>query len=381
MGGQSSSTQTQQSSTAPWEAAQPMLRGILGQLNNGLNNAGLTAAETGALNQISQNAAQGHPFAGQISSYADSLLNGGGANAQAGNVRDTLGTFQNQLTPYASGSMIGNNPELAAQLAQIQADVGNSVNGQFAAAGRDFSGANQMAYGRGVAAGQAPVIAAQYNQDVANQINAANALYNAGNTTAGTLSGMQQNYLGNQGQGAAAAQSALDAQNYGANATLAAEAQRRGIPVQTLGLLAQIGVPIAGLGSQTNGTMTGTQQMSSAQQFATLAGGIGNLLGTGAGTGANGALSGGSGLLGLFTRSDRRLKEDLEPVGTLFDGTPVYGYRYKGAPAYHIGLMAQDVERTTPGAVIEINGYKAVDYRAATEASRRAHQAGTTRSS
>ena len=46
-------------------------------------------------------------------------------------------------------------------------------------------------------------------------------------------------------------------------------------------------------------------------------------------------------------------------------------YRYKGAPAYHIGLMAQDVERITPHAVIEINGYKAVDYRAATEASRR----------
>jgi len=30
MGGQSSSTQTQQSQTAPWEAAQPMLQGILG---------------------------------------------------------------------------------------------------------------------------------------------------------------------------------------------------------------------------------------------------------------------------------------------------------------------------------------------------------------
>jgi hypothetical protein len=37
--------------------------------------------------------------------------------------------------------------------------------------------------------------------------------------------------------------------------------------------------------------------------------------------------------------------------------------------------MAQDVEKTTPGAVIEINGYKAVDYRAATETSRRIHEA------
>jgi hypothetical protein len=360
MGGQSSSTQTQQSQTAPWEAARPMLQSILGQLGSGLGNTGLTGAETGALNTLQANAKQGNPYAGQIGGYAQSLLNGGGAAAQAGNVQGNLGAFKSQLTPYANGGMIGNNPALAAQLAQIQADVANSVNGQFAAAGRDFSGANQMAYGRGVAAAEAPVIATQYNQDVANQINAANALYNAGNTTAGTLSGMQQNYLANQGQGVTAAQSALDAQNYGATATLAEEAQRRGIPVQALGLLAQIGVPIAGLGTQTNGTTTGTQQVSGADQFGKIASGIGNLL-----TGYNN-----------FTKSDMRLKEDIAQVGALFDGTPVYGYRYKGAPAYHIGLMAQDVEKTAPYAVIEINGYKAVDYRAATEASRKIGEGG-----
>jgi Chaperone of endosialidase len=207
----------------------------------------------------------------------------------------------------------------------------------------------------------APVIAAQHNQDTANRIAAATALYGAGNTTAGALSGLQQNYLANQGQGVAAAQSALEAQNYGANAALAAEAARRGIPVQALGLLAQIGVPIAGLGTQSSGTATGTQQMSGADQFAKIAGGVGNLVG---------GTKGGSGLLGLLNWSDQRLKEDVTRIGALFDGTPVYGYRYKGAPAYHIGLMAQDVEKTTPQAVIEINGYKAVDYRAATEASR-----------
>jgi hypothetical protein len=90
--------------------------------------------------------------------------------------------------------------------------------------------------------------------------------------------------------------------------------------------------------------------MSGAQQFSTIAGGIGNLF--------------------KFVPSDMRLKEDIAPVGRLFDGTPIYRYRYKGAPAYHIGLMAQDIEGRTPGAVIEIGGYKAVDYRAATEASR-----------
>lgn len=278
MGGQSSSTQTQQSQTKPWEAAQPMLQSILGQIGAGLGNTGLTGAEAGALNTLQSNAANGNPYAGQIADYTKSLFNGGGANAQAGNVQANLDALRGQLAPYASGSLIGNNPALAAQLDQVRTDVGNAVNGQFAAAGRDFSGANQMAYGRGVAAGEAPVIAAQYNQDVANQINAANALYNAGNTTAGTLSGMQQNYLANQGQGVSTARAALDAQNYGANATLAAEAQRRGIPVQALSLLAQIGVPIAQLGTQSTGNTTGTQQLSGADQFSKIAGGIGNLL-------------------------------------------------------------------------------------------------------
>ena len=278
MGGQSTSTQTVQSQSAPWLAAQPALQTMLGQISTGLNNTGLTSAETSALDTLKNNAAAGNPYAGQIASHAQSLLSGGNATAQAGNVQDNLTSYRDRLTPYANGSMVGSNPALTAQLAQIRSDVGDSVNSQFAAAGRDFSGANLMAYGRGIAAAEAPVIAAQYNQDVANQLAAASALYNAGNTTANTLTQMQQSDLANRGQGVAAAQAALDAQNYGANATLAAEAQRRGIPVQALGLLAQIGVPIAQLGTQNNGTTTGTQQKSGVEQFATIAGGINNLL-------------------------------------------------------------------------------------------------------
>jgi hypothetical protein len=278
MGGQSTSTQTVQSQSAPWAAAQPALQTMLSQIGTGLNNTGLTSAENSALDTLKNNAAAGNPYTGPIADYAQSLLSGGGATGQAGNVKDNLATYRNWLTPYANGSMVGNNPALRAQLDQIQSDVGNSVNSQFAAAGRDFSGANQMAYGRGVAAAEAPVIAAQYNQDMANQLAATNALYNAGNTTASTLTQMQQSDLANRGQGVTAAQSALDARNYGANATLAAEAQRRGIPVQALSLLAQIGVPIAQLGQQGNSTTTGTQEKSGVDQFATIAGGISNLI-------------------------------------------------------------------------------------------------------
>ena len=375
MGGQSSSTQTQQSQSAPWAASQPDITGILGQLGPLIQNSGLNSTESGAINQLSQNAAQGNPYASQIGGFAANLLNGGGATAQAPNLQSGLSTLQSQLTPYANGSMVGNNPALQAQLDQIATDTTNQVNGQFAAAGRDGSGMNQQTLARGIAQGEAPVIASQYNQDVANQLSAANTLYGAQNSTSGLLSGLTQQGLANQLQGVTSSQDALNAQNYTPQQQLALAQLAQQIPAQNLQLLAQIGVPIAGLGQQSSGSSQGTQQMSGAQQFATLAGGISNLLGSATGTGAGGAKTGGSGLLGLLNWSDRRLKEDIAPVGTLFDGTPVYGYRYKGAPAYHIGLMAQDVEKTTPGAVIEINGYKAVDYRAATEASRRIHGA------
>jgi hypothetical protein len=278
MGGKSTSTQTQSSTTAPWEAAQPQLQGILGQLQTGLGNTGLTGAESGALGTLQNNAsANSAAYTPQIGSYATNLLNGGGATDQSGNLQSGLSQYQQQLTPYANGSMIGQNPALQAQLDTIRSDVTNQVNGSFAGAGRDFSGANQMALGRGISQGLAPVVAGQYNQDVANQLNAAGSLYGAQNQTSGLLSGLNQQRLANQGQGVGAAGDALSSQNQGANAALQAEAQRRGIPVQALGLLAQIGIPIAGLGSQSQGTGTTTNQMSGAQQFNQIAGGVGGL--------------------------------------------------------------------------------------------------------
>ena len=273
MGGQSSSTQTQQSQTTPWQAAQPALQGILGQLNPLIQNSGLNSTESGAISQLSQNAAQGNPYASQIGSFVGNLFNGGGATAQAPNLQNGLSTLQGQLSPYSSGSMIGNNPALQAQLQQIATDTTNQVNSQFAAAGRDGSGANQQALARGIAQGEAPVIAGQYNQDIANQLSAANTLYGAQNSTSGLLSGMTQQSLANQLQGVTSSQDAINAQNYTPQQQLALAQLAQSIPAQNLGLLAQIGVPIAQLGNQSTNNSQSTQQMSGAQQFATIAGG------------------------------------------------------------------------------------------------------------
>lgn len=296
MGGQSSTSQTQSSTTAPWQQAQPALSGILGQVNTGLNNTGVTGAENGALNTIESNAnAASANYAPQAQSYATSLLGGGGALNQAGNVNQNYQNYYNQTNPLASNTNYNpmDTPGLKDSLNALTSNITNNTNGQFAAAGRDMSPGNSQALGLGLTQGLAPVLTQQYNQNVQNQQGAAGNLYNAGNTNAGILSGMQQQYLANQGQGITAAGQATDAANAGANATLQAEAQRRGIPVQALGLLSQIGIPIAGLGSQSTGQSNGTQTMSGAQQFGTIAQGIGSL-GSGlfGSTSANGSSSG-----------------------------------------------------------------------------------------
>jgi hypothetical protein len=70
----------------------------------------------------------------------------------------------------------------------------------------------------------------------------------------------------------------------------------------------------------------------------------------------------GLGAAGLLALSDERMKEDITRVGVTDDGHNVYTFRYKGSPQVHMGVMAQEVEQTTPEAVREIDGIKYVDY-------------------
>jgi hypothetical protein len=79
----------------------------------------------------------------------------------------------------------------------------------------------------------------------------------------------------------------------------------------------------------------------------------------------NAVMGVGTAALGMF--SDVRLKEDITPVGELYDGQEVYRYRYLGSPVWQIGLMAQDVEKVAPEAVTEVGGYKMVRYDKATQ--------------
>lgn len=105
------------------------------------------------------------------------------------------------------------------------------------------------------------------------------------------------------------------------------------------------GLPLSQFkGSTTTGDITGTSTSSP------------SLL-QGIGQGAQTAAS----LAALF--SDRRLKENIERVGTRPDGLGVYQYNYVWSPERRVGVMADEVLHVKPEAVIpHESGFFMVDY-------------------
>lgn len=64
----------------------------------------------------------------------------------------------------------------------------------------------------------------------------------------------------------------------------------------------------------------------------------------------------------LMFMSDKRLKTDIHKEGEV-NGHNVYRFRYKSGGPMQLGVMAQEVEKKQPDAVVDTpSGYKAVDY-------------------
>ena len=62
--------------------------------------------------------------------------------------------------------------------------------------------------------------------------------------------------------------------------------------------------------------------------------------------------------------SDIRVKENIVPDGTTYNGHNVYHFNYVWDDVRRRGVMAQEVEQTNPDAVVEIDGIKHVYYEA-----------------
>lgn len=275
MGGKNTTTtqQQQQSTSQPWLEAQPQLKNILGQLG-GIDTS-LTPNQSGALDQTVALARAGNPYAPGIDSFVTNALAGGGPD-RTGLLTDAYTRYQNDLAGTARGDYLDphKNPFFDTTTNSITNDIQNRVNGMFAGAGRDLSGANQGVLAKSISEGLAPVYGSIYNTERGNQLNAINALYGAGNTTAGNLSNLDQQRFANQGAGVSAAYQADQAKYDPYNQILAAEATRRGIPLSTLQQIAGIATPIASLGRSSEGTSTTTTTQPSQLLPALIGGGI-----------------------------------------------------------------------------------------------------------
>lgn len=215
-------------------------------------------------------------------------------------------------------------------------------------------------------------------QDSANQLSAANANAGYAETALGrqlggaqALEGLQNQQLGVAGQQNQMGQQQTAQSQAQLTAAYNQWLMAQQYPFQTASLLNSS----EQAGSQAlpaSSTATTTQPNNSG--WALLGALGGGLLGN-AGIGASvGNTLFGTNVNTTPTPSDADLKEDIEEIGALKDGTPVYSYRYFDEPegTTRIGLMAQDIEKRRPDAVVEMwpGGAKAVDYKKATELAR-----------
>lgn len=288
------------------------------------NNPGIQAQlDIGSENVMRKAAATGGPASG---STLTALQDYGQQVASQG-----WGNYVNQLQPY-----LNQQTNAAAGLGNLYSGYGNAAAGQYANLG------NQQA---GLYTGLGNQLAGQYN-------NIANTQMQQGNQLAGQYANLgtqlNQSYT-NQGQAGYGAQTSIG--NANANADLAAATASGNIWNTAIGAA-------GALAGSPSGLFKTAGQLGS---------GIANTFGGGQQGG--GGVGSGYNPTGGFNWSDERIKDGIEKLTELADGTNVYRFRYKGDPSgrTHIGLMAQEVEKTNPDAVIEIGGIKAVDYGRATD--------------
>lgn len=350
--------QSQSSSTRPWDAAMPLVNSLLsgyGNLNTGVTNQ-QSDALTGLKNSVSN-----LPNFGGSGAEAIAKLFRSDSSPQVGMLTSAYDAQRGNLGATASGANLNpyETPGFADALRTATDDALNRVKGVYAGSGRDPSGAGSFAgtAARGITQGTAPVIASQFNQNMANMLTANRDLLSGAGSTASAINNLRQSDFSNYLAGITGAGSLTNLAMAPALAQYGVADLAYSQPFKNLAQLLQPSVALASLGSESQGQGTSTQT-SNPSLLDSLSSGFGT---AGKGLGALGA---------LFALSDERAKEDIAPVGKLLDGQTVYSYRYKGSPRTELGLIAQEVEARDPGAVADIGGLKHVNYERATRRAR-----------
>lgn len=277
---QNQQQQNQSAQSQPWSPTLGVLGNLIGSLSG--QNTSVTPGQTSAVNNL-QSAANGIPnFGPSVGGVAGGLLSGIPNLNQ--NAQTNFQNLSSTLSPYFASGYTDptKNPATASALNAISQQVGNQVNGQFAAAGRNGSPANTTALAYGISNAEAPYLLNESNQLAGLQQGAAGTLFNAGNTTNNSI-------LSNALSGIGAAGTVPGLSTAGPLAALQAANTGYGLPFSNLGALEGLTLPIAGLGQQTQGQ---GQSSSNTQYNPSLLGTVGGLLSGGQNSAASGGLSG-----------------------------------------------------------------------------------------
>ena len=255
---------TMASTTNPWAATMPQLDQWLSSLGTASTGMGtVSPGQAGALGELSANASRAGQWTPDIERLTRDLFS---TQSQSPTATAAYENLQTRLNPIASGSVNPmDDPQFKTMLDSVTGDAMNRVNSMFAGAGRDLSGAHTAAAGRAVTNAQAPIIIDQYNTNIGRQMDAAGRLFDAGQTTAGNVAGLDAAANAQRTQGIETAQAALASMNLPANMRLEIENQLKTLPISELGLVAQQLFAAAGLGSQTAGTQTQQQRTTGTQ--------------------------------------------------------------------------------------------------------------------
>lgn len=377
-GGGSSTTNT---TSTPWEGLQPYLTGSLQATAKGfgLNSDGTNAgynSSTG-LNP----AILGVPYSGNTVA-ADSPLTTEALNAETARARagtPYLGAADNYMGDILSGKYLtpDSNPYIKATYDQAAKSVTDNYN-NVVNPGIDSQATSNGRYGSGAyaqARNTSDVTLGHDLNDLATNIYGTN-YQNERNLQTGALTAipqMQANdyYDANQLAGVGDYYTNLGQQNL--DASINQYNQRQQLPLTALQTYSNI---INGAPDPMSTSATSTQRKAAQQ-----AGGAGGALGGGLQGASAGSMFGpwgtviggvGGALLGGFSKSDSRLKENVEPMGTE-NGHNIYQFNYIGKPEKYIGVMADEVVQTNPDAVRRgDDGYLEVNYDAINVRMRRA---------
>jgi len=121
--------------------------------------------------------------------------------------------------------------------------------------------------------------------------------------------------------------------------------------------LSQMALPYEQLGAKSL-----TQYGGVVEQLASLKGARASIDPTASAvSGAMQGMMGAASMIGSLA-SDRRIKKDIKYLHTSNDGHKVYSFKYKGGDTKYSGVMAQDVLKINPNAVVLKNGILAVYY-------------------